>query len=109
MGLLVTPWQWCAACAAGWALVGICQAAEDRGLHGSVGLSAQYDNNLFRLPQGVTPAAVGVTSEAGDDGSHRNDTTTSPFATLEARWALGRQHVGVALARRETRLQRYGA
>ena len=98
---------WRAAGIAASLLVGSAQAADDRGLHGAVGLNVQYTNNLFSLPAGVTPADAGVSAEPGDDGSHRNDTTVSPYATLEARVALGRQRLGATLTRRETRLQRY--
>lgn len=96
-----------AACIAAGLLVGNASAADDRGLHGAVGLSAQYTNNLFSLPSGVTPASAGVSAEPGDDGSDRNDTTITPFATVQAQIALGRQRLGATLTRRETSLQRY--
>jgi len=83
--------------------------ADDRGLHGAVGLTVQRDDNLFRLADDVTPAAAGVTRDPDDDGSHRGDTVVAPFATLDLTLAFGRQHLGIALTRRETRLQRYGA
>jgi hypothetical protein len=103
----VTPRIWHAAGIAAGLVVGAAQAADDRGLHGAVGLDVQYSNNLFSLPAGVTPAQAGVSAEPGDDGSHRNDTTVSPFVSLNARMALGRQRLGVSLTRRETSLQRY--
>lgn len=83
--------------------------AEDRGVHGAIGLVVQRDDNLFRLPDGVLPAAVGVTRDDGDDGSHRGDTLVAPFVSLDLTLALGRQHFGLAATRRETRLQRYSA
>ncbi|MEO8152738.1 MAG: outer membrane beta-barrel protein [Rhizobacter sp.] len=109
LGLLVTRPQWPAACALLCLFSGLAQAADDRGLHGAVGLSAQHDDNLFRLPDGVAPAAAGVSRDADDDGSHRGDLTLSPFVSLDASLAFGRQHFGLAGTRRETHLQRYSA
>lgn len=101
--------RWRAACAAAWLVTGSAHAADDRGFHGAVGMSVQHDNNVLRLPSGQTPSDAGLSIDPGDNGSHRGDTITSPFVSLNADLALGRQHVGVSGLHRETRLDHYSA
>lgn len=90
------------------ALCGSAPAADDRGLHGSVGLTVLHDRNLFRLPEGVTPAQAGVTL-GGTDGSERSDRATVPDAAVDGTLALGRQRVALRLSQQAMRFHRYEA
>lgn len=83
-------------------------AADDRGLRGSVGLTVMHDRNLFRLPDGVSPAQAGVTLGT-QDGSERGDRATVPDADVDGTLALGRQRVSLRVSQQATRFQRYDA
>ncbi len=87
------------------------RGADDRGVHGSLGLSVQADDNLFRLPEGVRPADMGVGSGTGDasSGQQRGDTVTSYVASIDAALVAGRQRVGLTATQRETHLSRYSS
>lgn len=82
--------------------------ADDRGVHGSVGLAVQHDRNLFRLPDTVTPAEAGLA--VGDDaGTDRGDRVLVPDAEVSATLALGRQRIGARLNEQRRQYARYEA
>lgn len=76
-----------------------CARADDDlpGMHYSVGVTALRDDNLFRLPDGQTPA------EAGLVGTQRDDLILVPFVDIEGRWQLSRQQLLASLNARADR------
>lgn len=87
----------CAACACA-------QAADERrpGLQYGVGVTVLADDNLFRLPDGITPA------DAGLAGTARSDTIVSPFVDIDALFLLGRQTVHAGIRYNANRFERHG-
>jgi hypothetical protein len=97
-----------AACCSALVATGAGAGADDRGVHGSVGLSVQHDRNLFRLPEGATPASAGL-AVGEDAGTERGDRAQVPEADLTATLALGRQRLAARLNEQRRRYARYDA
>lgn len=70
------------------------------GMHYTLGMTAVRDDNLFRLPDGVAPNAVGL------DTAARDDLILVPFVDIEGRWQLSRQQLSAGLRYSEDRYRR---
>lgn len=82
----------CVAFAFGLALFAPAYADDDLpGMHYTLGMLTLHDDNLFRLPDGQTPADAGLT------GTRRDDLVLMPFVDIEGRWQLSRQQLLASL------------
>lgn len=74
-----------AACLALGSMAVQAQLLPDRGLIATLNFAATYESNIFRLPDGTTPADLGLPSD------QRSDWILAPGASLSGRFGYGLQ------------------
>ena len=94
---------WVVACVGLSLMAGAAKADDDAGLHGAVGLQVLSDNNLFRLPTGVSPPS------ATGSNDQRGDTVLAPFVTLSGTAVLAQQRFTASTTQRNNRMSHYSA